>query len=455
LFISLLFFSTYAQPPKEATSSDDKKKKIEENIRLIETEEDETVFTGTLIKYLNITDIPGEVEEEEEEVEVSATKKVFNEKFYNQLNSVEKVVYDCLYEHSDQEKPEIEFQVVIEKYIEKAKVNMERVMTSLVFDNPQLWWIESYAISLKNGYRDISEHEVLEITLLTVNFMTKDSLFTLTPEEIYEMNKEIETETEILLYQIHLLGIHSKYGLLKFIHDYIIRNTVYDDASPGITHTIYGPLVKHIGLCSGYSETMKFIAAFFGVNVVIARSLSHEWNFVLINNKWYSMDVTWDDPAISHVQYDEEGKASDQILIRPEKWDYSNLSYDYFLVGDKAFRDNEHELIFSYFTKNNAIVYPVVESVNYVYSPKNDEYVEQLYNATEIFSRKKSINSEEEEEEELSGVRGTNTTESDSIKYQEDNNLMKGSSSRKSYYYFSHATILSLLVNTLLIFLIF
>jgi len=440
LFISL-FLSTYAQQQLNESNVQEQEDTqiIGENIRLIE-EEEETVYTGTLIKYLNITDIPEKLEEEEE-VEVSATKKVFNEKFYNQLSNAEKLVYDCLYEHSYQEKPETEFQEVIEKRIDKSKVNMERVMTSLVFDNPQLWWIESYAITLKNGYRDISEYEVMEITLLTANLMTNDSPFKFTSEEIFEMNKEIEMEAELLLYQINLLGIHSKYGLLKFIHDYIIRNTVYDDSSPGYTHTIYGPLVKHKGLCSGYSETMKFIASFFGVNVVIARSLSHEWNFVRINNKWYYIDVTWDDPAISQALYDKEGKKADQIYIRPDKWDYSNLSYDYFLVGDKVLTDNEHDLIFSYFTKNNAIVYPIVESSNYVYSPKYDEYVEQLYNTTEIFSRKTStLNSTEEPNE---------------VKYQEDHNLMKESSSSKLYYNFNYVTLISVLLNTLLIFFIF
>jgi len=399
---------------------------------VVEEEEEETVFTGRIIKYLNITDIP---EGNDDIAKISATKKVFNETFYNQLNSAEKDVYDCLYEKSNKEKPEIKFQVVIEKYIDKQKVNMERVMTSLVFDNPQFWWIESYSITLKNSYKDISELEVMRITILTVDFMTKDSQLQLTRDEIYEMNKEIEIEVDLLLYQIDLLGIHSKYGLLKFIHDYIIRNTVYDDSAPSYTHTIYGPLVKHVGLCSGYSEVLKYVASFYGVNVVIVRSLSHEWNIVHINNKWYYIDVTWDDPAVSRDLYDNEGNRSDQTYIRPDKWDYSNLSHDYFLVGDKAFTDDDHELIYSYFTKSNVIVYPLSERKNYVYSPRYDEYVERIYSSSNIYNN--NLNSTSEVDGNSESVE---TSQESSSNYKYSN---------------SNIAIFSLFINIVLMILIF
>ena len=194
LFISLFLYG-YALNNETTIVEDGEEYKENAKIKVEEVEEDEEiVFSGRIIKYLNITDIP---EEGNDEIaEISATKKVFNETFYNQLNSAEKDVYDCLYENSNKEKPEIQFQVVIEKYIDKQKVNMERVMTSLVFDNPQFWWIESYSITLKNSYKDISELEVMRITILTVDFMTKDSQLQLTRDEIDFLKSQIVISRE-------------------------------------------------------------------------------------------------------------------------------------------------------------------------------------------------------------------------------------------------------------------
>ncbi|OUM58949.1 hypothetical protein PIROE2DRAFT_15659 [Piromyces sp. E2] len=329
-----------------------------QKIELVEDEEEdeETIFTGTVIKYLNVTEIEemkggeGGGGGEEDEVITSATK-VFNKNFYNQLNSNEKALFDFLYEQCSQERPKTQYKAQTDTYVDKNKVTMEKVMTSLVLDNPQFWWIESYSISLKNAYKLISGDQYKKVTNVTVDFMTKDSILKgITDDQIYEMNQELQFETELLLYQIELMNIHSKFGLLRFLHDYIIRNVVYNTSgTPGYVHTIYGALVKHEGVCSGYSELFKYIASFFGINVVLARK----------------KDETTD------------------VVHRPDKGDYSNLIYSYFLVGSDAFKGDEvalteHELIYSYFTKNNVIVYPIPEKKRYEYSPLNDEYVERI-----------------------------------------------------------------------------
>ena len=355
----------------------------------IEDEDDddeEKVFTGTVIKYLNVTDIEEGEEWNGEDVIVSATQKKFNETFYNQLNSNEKALFDFLYEQCSQERPKLQFRATTNTFVDKNKVTMERVMTSLIFDNPQFWWIESYSISLKNAYVPVTEDEYKKVTNVTVNFLTKESVLTnITDDQIYEMNQELQFETDMLLYQIELLNIHSKYSLLRYLHDYIIRNTVYNSTAPGYIHTIYGPLVKHVGVCSGYSEVFKYIASFFGINVVLVRSLSHEWNYVNIKNKWYIVDVTWDDPAIPKQVYDSSENKMKEVIHRPDKGDYTNLSYDYFLVGSDAFENDpgamkDHELIYSYFTKNDVIVYPIPEKKKYEYDPFNDDYVERIQN---------------------------------------------------------------------------
>ncbi|ORX59100.1 hypothetical protein BCR36DRAFT_342850 [Piromyces finnis] len=358
-------------------------------------DDDETVFTGTIIKYLNVTE-EMEAEKEENEVTTSATVKIFNETFYHQLNSNEKLLYDFLYEQCSQERPKTRFVALIDDYIDKSKVTMERVMTSFVFDNPQFWWIETYTITIKNACRRLEDNNYKILTNVTVDFVSKNSILNwITDEDIYKMNQEIQLETDILLYQIELLNIHTKYQLLQYLHDYIIRNTVYNTTAPSYVHTIYGPLVKHVGVCSGYSEVFKYIASFFGINVVLARSLTHEWNY---------------------------------IIHRPNKGDYSNLSYDYFLIGSNTLNEDlesskEHTLIYSNFKNSNVIVYPTTETKDYVYNPLYFEYVERI--------REESTN--------ISDI-NLNSTENS---LPNNDNAKKGNLS----YYFALLTLLSIFIN--------
>ncbi len=120
---------------------------------------------------------------------------------------------------------------------------------------------------------------------------------------------------------------------IKIIHDYIINNTMYDsDRSDRniVTYksnTAYGPLFQGFGICGGYTDTMAlFLDKLDVVNYKVS-SDNHIWNAVKLNNTWYHLDLTWDDPVVT-----------DGI---------SNvLDHDFFLIKTKellALETTEHE----------------------------------------------------------------------------------------------------------------
>ncbi len=96
---------------------------------------------------------------------------------------------------------------------------------------------------------------------------------------------------------------------IKVIHDYIVENTTYDEdfcvldnqkecttTSKYASDNAYGVLKDHYGICSGYTD---LIAIFLNkLNIVNYRITNdtHTWNAVNINNNWYHLDATWDDP---------------------------------------------------------------------------------------------------------------------------------------------------------------
>ena len=92
---------------------------------------------------------------------------------------------------------------------------------------------------------------------------------------------------------------------IKLAHDYIINNTKYDsnrsdnNISNYDSDTAYGALVEGYALCGGYTDSMAIILSELGVHNFKIASDNHIWNAVYMDNNWYHLDLTWDDPVTS------------------------------------------------------------------------------------------------------------------------------------------------------------
>lgn len=86
---------------------------------------------------------------------------------------------------------------------------------------------------------------------------------------------------------------------LKYIHNYLVDNTVYDAESDDCDN-IFGALIRHRTHCQGYSKTMSLFCDKLSVPSLIITGETngggHMWNMVNLDGNWYHIDVTWDDP---------------------------------------------------------------------------------------------------------------------------------------------------------------
>ena len=90
---------------------------------------------------------------------------------------------------------------------------------------------------------------------------------------------------------------------IKIIHDYIIDNTEYDklkyenkEDTTYKSNTAYGVLIERYGTCNGYADAMAiFLNKMNIINYKISNE-EHIWNLVYLDEKWYHLDLTWDDP---------------------------------------------------------------------------------------------------------------------------------------------------------------
>lgn len=123
----------------------------------------------------------------------------------------------------------------------------------------------------------------------------------------------------------------DKKEIIKIIHDYIINNSKYDvDKSDKnidryASNIAYGPLIEGYGLCGGYTDSMAIFLNYYNIPNFKVVSENHIWNAVYLDNEWYHLDLTWDDPVVSTGE--------------------NVLEYNFFLISTKELEElktNQH-----------------------------------------------------------------------------------------------------------------
>lgn len=119
-------------------------------------------------------------------------------------------------------------------------------------------------------------------------------------DDIEKINKKVD-EIYNEIYNDNI----SPYDNIKAFHDYIINNTKYDSdrSDKNIikyrSDIAYGPLFEGYAICGGYTDLMELFLEKMELKSFRVSSHMHIWNVVKIKDKWYHIDLTWDDPVLS------------------------------------------------------------------------------------------------------------------------------------------------------------
>ena len=129
---------------------------------------------------------------------------------------------------------------------------------------------------------------------------------------------------------------YDDYTKIISVHDYIVNNAEYEkNPTSQNVYNMYGALVDYKAVCEGYAKGFKYLMDTLNIPCIVACGIgtnnegkieNHAWNYVYINDRWYALDSTWDDPII--VGY---GKVTDTIR------------YHYFLKGSNSFFEDHTE----------------------------------------------------------------------------------------------------------------
>ena len=285
-----------------------------------------------------------------------------NKYFYNQLEEPSKTIYKTFTQNKENMKTgtyKIELGTLFSDILKQENGQEElgkfyqSAIEAYTYDNPDVFYLNPKKMYLnietttrgKNVTYNVFINNGNEANYLIDEFNSK--------EQVDNAIVEIEN----IKNQIISNRTGNVYEDMKMVHDYLVDNISYDSSisKPNI-YNIYGALVNKECVCEGYARAYKYILDELNIPCILVigtatngegNTENHAWNYVKLNNSWYAVDTTWDDPII----------IGGGILNKKSK-------YRYFLKG-KETMDQDH-ITSGQFTENGKeFAYPNLSETDF------------------------------------------------------------------------------------------
>ncbi len=122
---------------------------------------------------------------------------------------------------------------------------------------------------------------------------------------------------------------------LKLYHDFLCEQLTYQIDAPN-AHNMYGALIGGKCVCEGYAESFKALCDLSDIPCVLVvgtgvsgeKPEAHKWAYCLVDDKWYAVDVTWDDQDKTSQIMDDyflAGSDTKTPHFRPDVFSESHL----------------------------------------------------------------------------------------------------------------------------------
>ncbi len=237
-----------------------------------------------------------------------------NKYLYSQLGENGKIIYEKLYENKENLKTgtyTIQFGNTFydilsqENGSDKLQEEYQTAIEAFTYDNPDVFYID-----VTKMYINIETIQKIFSTKYNVYINSaKDPTYLLDGFASKEQIDQCESQVIAVKNQI-LNQIAGKNDIekMRYIHDYLVDTIEYDQTfGEKNIYNIYGALVSKTCVCEGYAKASQYLLNEAGLeNIIITgtatnsdgKTENHAWNYVNIDEKWYAIDTTWDDPII-------------------------------------------------------------------------------------------------------------------------------------------------------------
>lgn len=116
--------------------------------------------------------------------------------------------------------------------------------------------------------------------------------------ETAEQTAYVRQRVKSILKQLIQPGMNN-HQKIKAIHDYVVLNLKYDTDLQ--KYTAYEGLKTGEAVCQGYALLTYELLKEAGIENRLVEGTAggqlHAWNLVRLDNRWYHLDTTWDDPV--------------------------------------------------------------------------------------------------------------------------------------------------------------
>lgn len=233
--------------------------------------------------------------------------------FYNQLNDYSKIIYKAFEKNKEEMKTgtaQIELGDVFTDVLkteggdQKLEEYYQSAVETYLYDNPDVFYISASKLYLNIETTTKRKNKTYDVF---INSGEKPNYFTdefTTESQVKQTIAQLEKIRSVINSQ----KSNNPYYDIKMVHDYLIDNIDYDTtlAKKNI-YDIYGALVQKSCVCEGYAKAFKYLIDQMEIPCVMVigqatntngQTENHAWNYVQIENNWYAIDCTWDDPVV-------------------------------------------------------------------------------------------------------------------------------------------------------------
>lgn len=285
-----------------------------------------------------------------------------NKYYYNQLNDDAKLIYDSIENNLNNMKSGT-YQIKLPK--ELANVlkyeggatmldqNFQSAWDALSLDRTDIFFIDVSKINLnikKITYGSNTSYS-LSIVPQDENGYLIDGLTD--EKDVNSILNKIKANRDSIINNIQ----GDTYNKILEAHDWIIENLEYSsDVQNANAYNLYGAFIEKSAVCEGYAEALKYVLDELEIPCILVSGTAtnsngitenHEWNYVELNEKWYAVDATWDDPILKGYGYIT-----------------NSTKHKYFLQGSKTM-DGNHTTLGKITETGQEFVYPVLEKNEY------------------------------------------------------------------------------------------
>ncbi len=352
ILFGIIFWNEYLKietsvvPQNFNTVIEENQNTIDEDIKVPEIIGDP--FEGIKDANSNQQDEPVYSEEPEE---VDYSNVTINKYFYNQLEEYSKIIYNAFETNKENMKIgnyKIELGNSFSELLKQGNGQDElgkyyqSAIEAYTYDNPDVFYLSPNKMYL--NIETITRRNSVTYNVF-INSGTQNNYFVnefSSKAEIDQaINKIEQVKNEILQNRAN-----SNYENIKMVHDYLIENIQYDTTvSKSNIYNIYGAMVNKECVCEGYARSFKYLmdALEIPCTLVIGkgtnsenRTENHAWNYVQLNNNWYAIDCTWDDP-ISTTGWVSEASKNKYFLKGSVAMSKDHTPNGQFTEGGKVF----------------------------------------------------------------------------------------------------------------------